>query len=292
MVSTRGFVAFGVLGAWLAVLPAHADGVCEKGTRDTTAAERATMTNALETAKAALPTAPDGWIVGGYEEISVVQSICMDTEATPWSYNISRTYNRADDLAEREQLQADAGAALRASMAERQPRIEALMAKLPELGAALAEAGQKGDQARVDAINKEMEQLQAQMEAIMNEGPSPEQLAAIGGLLEQDRTMSISVQVNASWADTDGMQSAQAPAGASVAFRGEETSDGVPTAEATVLFGSWQPRAEGGGMQLARRGTVSSAAAHGVIMTVRADPARLDSLLARIDFGAIGALVR
>ncbi len=66
----------------------------------------------------------------------------------------------------------------------------------------------------------------------------------------------------------------------------------MPIAEAVVLFGNWQPRAAGGGMQLTRRGSESSAAAHDVIVSVRADPARIDSLLGAIDFGGIGALVR
>ncbi|HTG77683.1 MAG TPA: hypothetical protein VL546_11000, partial [Steroidobacteraceae bacterium] len=39
------------------------------------------------------------------------------------------------------------------------------------------------------------------------------------------------------------------------------------------------------------RGTSSSSAAHAVAVTVQADPARLDSLLDSIDFGAIAATV-
>ena len=107
----------------LTVAPwAHADSVCEKGYSDTTAAERATMTQVLQAAKAALPAAPSGWVIGGYEEISVLSSICSDGEATPWPYNISRTYNRTDDAAEREQALADAAAVLRARQAKRQPK--------------------------------------------------------------------------------------------------------------------------------------------------------------------------
>ena len=97
---------------------------CVRGERDTTAAERQTMTNNLENALAALPAAPEGWIVGGYEGISVTQRLCLDYEDRPWAYSISRTYNRADDVESREQVQADAGAALRASMEARQPRID------------------------------------------------------------------------------------------------------------------------------------------------------------------------
>ncbi len=280
-----------VLALALGVSLAHAQ-ECVKGDRDTTALERQTMTTNLEKALAALPAAPEGWRIGGYEEISVLQRLCMDAEERPWEQTISRTYNRVDDAAAREQAQADARVALRASMEARQPRMDALIAKSQELAAQLGQASQQGNQARVEAIQKEMEALAKESEAVMNEGPSPEQLAAIGGGFYQDTEMRIAVSVNGNFADTGDLQSAAAPAGASAAFRGEETNDSVPTAEAVVLFGSWQPRAAGGGMQLTRRGSVSSAAAHGVIVTVRADPARIDSLLAAIDLGAIAALVR
>ena len=51
--------------------------------------------------RAALPGAPEGWIIGGYEgEHSVTQNLCLEAEATPWSYGVSRTLNRADDAAD------------------------------------------------------------------------------------------------------------------------------------------------------------------------------------------------
>jgi hypothetical protein len=52
--------------------------------RRTTAAERQTMLRAMEAAKAALPPAPEGWQIGGYEELSVKTRTCQDDETTPW----------------------------------------------------------------------------------------------------------------------------------------------------------------------------------------------------------------
>jgi hypothetical protein len=267
---------------------------CLRGFRETTAAERQTMTRALETVKSALPAAPSGWIIGGYEEISVAQSLCMDYEGTLFSYGFSRTYNRGDDVAEREQFQADAGVALRASMAERQPRIDALMAKSQELSTQLADAAQKGDQARIDAIDRELEQLQAQMQAIFNEGPSEAQLEALGAAMSQDRTMTISVRINPAGTVTvgDGPPSAAAPTGARAAFREQTTREGATEARAVTLFGSWEAAVDGRGMQIARRGTVSTAAVHGVVVTVTADPARLDSIFDAIDFDPLTELMR
>jgi hypothetical protein len=276
--------------AAVAVCAASAHGQeCVRGERETTAAERETMTRVLQSALAALPQAPEGWVIGGYEAISVVQRLCLDHEARPWEYNVSRTYNRVDDAAEREQFRADAAAALRASQAERQPRIDALYAKSDALSAQLAAAAQAGDQARIDSIYREREQLNRDMEAIMSEGPSLEQLAAIGNQMTQDQLMAISVIVNGV-AHTEGLQSAPAPAGAQAAFRGETRGD-TPQTNVVLLFGSWQAR-ENGDMQTARRGTLSSAAPHGMALSVRADPARIDSLLAAIDVDAFAALVR
>jgi hypothetical protein len=290
MVLARSIHASCALALVLATSITHGQ-ECVKGERDTTAAERQTVTSILENALAALPAAPEGWIVGGYEGISVLQRLCMDYEDRPWAYGISRTYNRADDVESRQQVQEDAGAALRASMEARQPRMDAVMAKMQELGTALGAAAQARDQARIDEINRQLAAAQVEMEAVMAEGPSAEQLVAIGNLVYQDREMSIAVQVNAAVAQTADLETAPPPAGALAAFRGEQAREGVTTAESIVLLGNWQPRT-GGGMQLTRRGNLSSAATHGVIVTVRADPVRIDSLFASIDFGRIAALVR
>ena len=161
--TARGSV---LLAAVLGVSAVHADGECAKGFRDTTAVERQTMLGVMEAAKAALPGAPEGWIIGGYEELSPVGSICIDGESTPWEYGFSRTFNRADDQAARDQALADAGAAVRAAQEARQPRIDALMAKMQTLGAELGPAAQKGDQARVEAIQRELDGLSKQFEAI------------------------------------------------------------------------------------------------------------------------------
>ncbi len=269
---------------------ANADGVCEKGYRDTTADERVAVTNALESVRAALPQAPDGWVIGGYEEISVPSSRCSDFDETPWTYSFSRTYNRVDDAAEREQALAEAGAALQADMAAKQPRIDALMAKGQELGAALGEAAQTGDQARIDLINRELQEVQAELESVFNDSSSQSQEDAIGAIMMQDRTMLISVQFNATSSASDDMQGSEVPPGARFAFRGQTTDEGVTSGRALVLFGDWDAR-EGSILKSSKRRGVLPAAAHAISVTVTADPARLDTLLAAIDFEAMAALV-
>jgi hypothetical protein len=287
--TVRGSV---LLAGIIGVSAAYADGACEKGSRDTTAAERQTMLSALEAARAALPGAPEGWIIGGYEgELSVRQSLCLEDEGgQPWSYGVSRTLNRADDAAERERALAEVGVAARAAQAARQPRMDEFMAKIGALGGELGAAAQRGDQARIAAINVEMEKLQKEFEAFMAQGDDQALIEATARATMQDRIMTIDVRVNEGVANKpDDAQSAAAPAGAHSAYRWVTTADGVETAHALVLFGSW--RAEGGGVELQKRAT-SVAAPHGLAVHAEADPGRLESLLASIDFAAIAALAR
>ena len=277
-----------LLATALGTSTAHGDAVCVQGFRDTTAAERQTMLGVMEAAKAALPDAPAGWIIGGYEELSPIGSICKDGENTPWAYSFSRTFNRTDDQAARDQALADAGDKARAAQAARQPRTDALMARMQTLSAELSTAAQKGDQARVDALNREMEGISKEFDAMAAEDQP--MIADVAKATMGDRTMSIAIAVNPGVVSNSKMQKAAAPAGAHSAYRWSTSADGVKEGHAVVLLGAWQPRAEGG-VASQRRGTSSSSAAHAVAVTVQADPARLDSLLDSIDFGAIAATV-
>ena len=277
-----------LLATALGTSAAHGDAVCVQGFRDTTAAERQTMLGVMEAAKAALPDAPAGWIIGGYEELSPIGSICKDGENTPWAYSFSRTFNRTDDQAARDQALADAGDKARAAQAARQPRTDALMARMQTLSAELSTAAQKGDQARVDALNREMEGISKEFDAMAAEDQP--MIADVAKATMGDRTMSIAIAVNPGVVSNSKMQKAAAPAGAHSAYRWSTSADGVKEGHAVVLLGAWQPSAEGG-VASQRRGTSSSSAAHAVAVTVQADPARLDSLLDSIDFGAIAATV-
>jgi hypothetical protein len=278
-----------VLASW-GVSTAYADGVCEKGFRDTTATERQTMLGVMEAAKAALPSAPTGWVIGGYEELSPVGRICLDAETTPWAFGFSRTFNRTDDQAEREAALADAGAAARAAQAARQPRMDALQAKMEAVSAEFAKAAQSGDEARIAASQRAMDAVSAEYTALFAEAEDPQLLESIVRATEHDRTMSIAIAVNpGAFYDSD-MQSVAPFGGAQAAYRWTTSNDGIETAHVVLLYGAWQPR-DGGGVTSSRRGTASAAAAHA--LSVReADPGRLDSLLGTLDFDALAALAR
>ena len=282
-----------VRGAALAALcfgsAAYADSVCEKGSRETTAAERDTMMSVLVAVKAALPQAPEGWVIGGYEELSVPQSFCMDMY-TPLGYGVSRTFNRTDDQAQRDEALAAAGADLRAQQEARQPQMEALMIRLEGLGAQMADAAQKGDASRNDALAREFEQIQKELEALLASGNTEALVEQVAVATMKDVTMSIAVQVNPTGVGRGDMQPAAPPSGARAAYAWPESDGGIDTAHTLVLLGAWQPRSDNGiASQLAGKSAI--AAAHAMAIDVAADPARLESLLGSIDFSALAAAV-
>ncbi len=112
---SRNYLALMVCAAALATVApaARSDAPCNKGYRDSTAAERATMTAVLQAAKKALPPAPTGWVIEGDDEISITTNLCQDYEAAPWVYHFNRTYQRIDDQEARDKIIADAAAACR-----------------------------------------------------------------------------------------------------------------------------------------------------------------------------------
>jgi hypothetical protein len=71
---------------------ARSDGPSDAGYRDSTPAERGSMTAILQAAKKALPPAPAGWVILGGDRISVPSSICRDYERSPWKYQFKRYY--------------------------------------------------------------------------------------------------------------------------------------------------------------------------------------------------------
>ena len=101
--ASPGFLTLGVSDLW-------ADAECVRGYRDTTPEERRTMTAVLESALRALPPTPKGWVLVSDGTLYVQPNVCRDGEARPWSYQVSRDFQRVDDLDVRNKILDDAGA--------------------------------------------------------------------------------------------------------------------------------------------------------------------------------------
>jgi hypothetical protein len=164
MPATRILTASALLFVIAGASTAVADAPCNSGFRDSTPAERARMTAILEIAKKALPPAPAGWKIGGYEEISVANSVCRDGENRPWSYGVARNYTRVDDYEARQQDMRDAAAHAAAEQAKKQPRMDALTAQMQALSQRQVALVQKGDMAGAEKLNHDMVKLLAEFQ--------------------------------------------------------------------------------------------------------------------------------
>ena len=288
----RGLVIFAYLIVpaifALGVTDLRADAECFRGYRDTTADERAAMTAVLQNALRALPPAPEGWVLVSDDSLYVRPSVCRDDEAEPWSVQFSRDYQRIDDLDERNKILDEAGAKMKASMQAKQPRIDAVMARVQALSAAAVAAAEKGDFAKVDALNIELEQATAEMEQIMAEGGTFEQLDAANEEASRDRSLRIAVVVNPSHESLGaGAERMSVPPSAEQAYRWRETRGDVTDETALLLFGRWQ--STGDAMAPVSRPNAAPTAAQAISVRITADETRMQSVLDAIDFEALAA---
>ena len=136
-----------------------------------------------------------------------------------------------------------------------------------------------------------MEAVSAEYAALFAEAEDPQLVESIALATEQDRTMSIGIQVNPGGISDSEMQGVAPFGAAQSAYRWTHTDGPIETANVLLLYGAWQPR-DAGGVTSGRRGSAPPAVAHAVAVRVQADPGRIDSLLASIDFNAIAALAR
>ena len=270
---------------------ARSDAPCDKGYRDSTPAERATLTAVLEAAKKALPAAPTGWVILGDDQISVTTSLCRDYEGAPWNYYFDRNYQRTDDQEARNKIIADAGAASNAAYELKKPRLDAAMARIEKIAARQVALIQKGDTAGAQAIDAEMEKAQADYQKILDEGNSNDLMAAAAAKASRDYTMYTSVVVNSSQVTPDASaRSLPLPLGAHAAFRWSAAHDNVPEDHALILLGQWQRSADGSWRRVGHP-EMAPAAAQVISISVQADPDRLTAILGSIDVKNLAAKV-
>jgi hypothetical protein len=273
----------------LAAAIAHADGGCSKGWRDVTAEERATMRGVIDAAKKAVPAPPEGWIVSGEDSVTMPDSLCIDQESAPWVYGIARSYYHAAVQEARNEVMAAAAADMSAQMAAKQPRLDALTAKMNAISAELAAAAQKADYARTEELGKEIEKVGEEYKAVLAEGGTEEKMKAAASEAARDMQMNVVVRVNALYEfPPTRAQALPAPRGAQFAFRWSEESGDQPDAHALVLLGPWQPKSEGGFQAVPPPGAAAPAAQM-IAVRVVADESRIGSVLESIDFSALAA---
>jgi hypothetical protein len=270
---------------------ARSDGPCNRGFRDSTPAERATMTAVLNAAKKALPPVPTGWVIVGDDQISVTTNLCRDYEGAPWSYHFNRYYQRVDDQEPRNKIIEDAAAASAAAQKLKQPRLDAIMARMQKLTERQVALIQKSDMAGVQAINEDMAKAQAEYQKVMDEGDSQEQMDAALAKASRDMTMYINVLVNSNQEAPDASaRNPPLPPGARAAFRWSTTREQIPEDQVLILIGQWRSTAEGGWKRVLHP-DMTPTAAQVISIRITADPDRLAATLGSIDVKSLAARV-
>jgi hypothetical protein len=214
-------------------------------------------------------------------------TLCIDQEGAPWVYEISRAYYHAAVEEARNQVVASAAVDMTAQMEAKQPRLDAVMAKMTALSAEMAAAAAKADYARTEELGTQVQKLSDEYKAILEEGGTTEKMNAVVAEASRDLDMRVVVRVNALYASHDvGAEALRPPAGAQSAFRWKGQGENVNEGHALVLLGPWQPSGEGG-LQAVPSANAAAPAAQVMSVSVAADESRLASTLDAIDFRAL-----
>jgi hypothetical protein len=279
----------------LAIAPcALGDGVCHKGERKITAAERTQMTNVLKAAQSALPPAPEGWfiVVDTAHEISLPGTVCGDVETAPWSYGLSRTYRQAANAEARQKIMLDQAARQQAAMQALQPRLQAVQAKMQKIVEQQMALNQKQDYAGAEKLQPQLVAAEKEYEQLINQANDPAAMAAASKEMHKDLELAIHVRVNPrSETVGAGAQAFAPPAGGKSALRWHVEDENQSNDEALYLFGAWKSDAAGKWQRMSRAGIVPPGA-HGVAIHARGSPESLTRMLAKIDFAKFAATVK
>jgi hypothetical protein len=287
----RGYAEFAVLVALSLVAPAAlGDAPCYKGYRDTTPAERARITTALQAAKDAMPPAPEGWRIRGDDQFSVTSSLCQDRQLFPWNYSYTRGYGQFGDAAAREKLMQDAAAAMAAKRAAKQPQLDALQAQMQDIMQKQIALNQKQDYAGAEKLQPQAKKLEAEYEKLLAEISQPVEEA--GTAYDEDRDMSVTVEVNGSAERPGpGATNLPLPSGARAAVRWQPENPEATDDHALYLFGNWKLDPDGSWLWAMRDG-IPPSGPQAIAVKVTADRERLASFVQEIDFAKIAAIVK
>jgi hypothetical protein len=293
MAKNRQIAGFIGLFSLLASGPAAlADSPCYAGYRDTTAAERAKMTVILETVKSAMPPAPAGWQISSGEDLSVPQSLCQDFAKVPFDYGFSRYYQNVDGAQQKQKLFDEQAAIEAAAYKKKQPRLEAIQAKMEKVSAQQVAVIQKGDFAGAEKFNAEIAKLQAEYQQVADEGNDPKRMEALSKEMNRDSELTIAIRVNPMSARVPPeAKPTTVPAGAKAAYRWHVEDSSSSNDHALYHLGTWFKRPDGSFQPSVRQGAPFSAA-HAITVEVTGESQRVTQALAAIDFAKIASTLK
>lgn len=287
MAGVAGLVAMGMT----LMAQARADGECAGGYRDTTPTERTAMTAAVTIARNAMPAAPEGWIMNGDDAVSIIDTLCRDYDAEPWSYGHRRQYQRIDDQDARNALLQEAANTMKADMAAKQPRLDAIQARMLDLSQQAMAAAGEGNYARVDELNVEIDAASAEYEAVLTEGDADDQSRSAQAASNRDLVMSVDIDFNNTFDAPPPDARPWSPAGVpGKVFRWSNPDDAFQLDEALILLGNWVAGSDGM-YHFPPSGSRNATRVQSITLRVRADADRIEPFVGAINFAALQGLM-
>lgn len=250
------------------------------GGRPATQAEKAFSTKVLAACAKAIPPGPTGWESREKPNTAAPESLAA-AEGIPIPLFISAAWS--------DPKQAHQGAA----GPSKNPKEDALLSKQAELADALAKASQKNDTAAADLIQKELDDIEVQLDAIEAARESAPKVAA--PTAPPDASLRVRVDVNPPVIPLPaGAKSLPAVSGCT-AYR---LPDGGPAdprqpGSTLVLVGTWSEKKEGGAarVEASRRSGATATSVQCIAVRVEAVPSRAEKVVKQVDWASIKALL-
>jgi hypothetical protein len=251
-------------------------------TRPVTEAEKAFCSKVLATCAKAIPPGPGGW-----------EATVKPDTATPAS--VSQGAGGAPFLLSTEAAWRDPKKPILEGKAPpSNPKEDSLLSKQAELAGALGKASEKGDEAAMERIQKELDDIEAQLDK-MAETKVPAASKKLTPAMPQDATLKVRIDVNTLVLPLPKGAKAIPPVAGCSAFRmGDESLvDPSETGATLVLIGAWSEKSDAGirRVESGKRTGAKPDSVQAIAVRVEATPSRAKLVTDKMDWAALKALL-
>jgi hypothetical protein len=279
--------AAGLLAGTLRLGVAHGDCTDQ---RTILPADRAAMGAVMTASLRALPPAPAGWVITHSDETpDPPKWVCAELVRRPWACSYTRHYSQTAKTSGPDAKVAQSYEALQKDAAAKQPKLDALMAKITKLNEQIVALVQKGDYAGMQPLSEQRDKLQAEYERIANASDATAGFEAAVAEQNQDSGFNITIDLNPDLEyEGEGATLLPTPSGAQTAFQYHYVAKEEDITIAVVLFGTWH-KADATRWVIVAKPGVRLSAPHAIAVVIRAAHERVASVLAAIDYSALAA---
>ncbi|MFH1060776.1 MAG: hypothetical protein V1797_19110 [Pseudomonadota bacterium] len=276
----------------LAALPATADGP----SRPLSAAETAFFRRVLPALAQAAPPGPAGWELSEQSDPAPPRRLGAGAEVEPLQAFYRVAWADAARLRQAQEAQAAAGTAAMQRQAGEQSAADQEQ-RLEVLGEKLGAAAERGDQAEMLRLQKQMEEVSQAMARVF-ERQDRELKAAMDPHQARDAEAGVTILVNVFGEDFIGRVSPEKPVAGLAAYRQEGEDDpryGWREGTTWVFLGpGWKliKTEDSAHMENEPRPELAHTEAQTIVVRVQADPRRARKLLEAMDWNALKALLK